>query len=69
MYLRGRRIGWHTLNVRFEFFNLPPTRISSLSSKKGDSDKKLLEAFTISWLVLDIRDRTFAPFCKYNLKQ
>jgi len=48
MCLRGRRIGWHTLNVRFEFFNLPPTRISSLLSKKGDSDKKLLEAFTIS---------------------
>ena len=49
MCLRGRRIGWHALNTRFEFFNLPPTRIP-LSSKKGDNDKILLEAFTISFL-------------------
>jgi len=26
--LRGRRIEWHALNARFEFFNLPPTRIN-----------------------------------------
>jgi len=51
MCLRGRRIGWHALNARFEFFNLPPIRISPLSSKKGDSDKILLEVFTISFLI------------------
>ena len=34
----------------FEFFNLPPTRISPLSSKNGDSDKILLEVF-ISFLI------------------
>ena len=45
MYLRGRRIGWHALNVRFEFFNLPPIRISPLSSKNRDSDKISLEAY------------------------
>jgi len=33
MCLRGRRIGWHALNARYEFFNLPPTRISPLSVK------------------------------------
>ena len=52
MYLRGRRIGWHALNARFEFFNLShsTTRINPLSSKKEDSDKILLEAFTILFL-------------------
>jgi len=53
MCLRGRRIGWHALNARFEFFNFPPTRISPLSSKKGGSDKILLE-FTILFLIFAI---------------
>ena len=71
MCLRGRRIGWHALNARFEFFNFPPTRIGPLS-KNGDSDKISLEAFTISCLTrVYIRDRMLAValLCKCNLKQ
>jgi len=68
MYLRGRRIGWHALNARFEFFNLShsTTRINPLSSKKEDSDKILLEAFTILFLTFMLDIYALAPLCKFK---